>query len=273
MKAALPWSLLALSSAFLMACASTPLPGGAAAPAVDAGSAQEWITESDEPETRRRARLRVELASAYFEQGKTKVALDEVKQALAADPSYAPAYNLRGLIYLRLKDASLAESSLRQAIKLAPRDGDSWHNLGWLHCEAGRYADAVAAFGSALQTPQYAAAAKTWMSQGICQARAGQLTEAERSLMRSFELDAGNPITTFNLSSLLWQRQDLARAQFYIRRLNNSELANAESLWLGSRIEHRLGNREAARQLGEQLRRRHPESQEAAAYERGAFDD
>ncbi len=266
MRSALVWLVLALSTA-LMACASLPATG------VSAEAGQEWLTESDEPETRRRARLRVELASGYFEQGKTTVALDEVKQALAADPSYAPAHNLRGLIYLRLKETGLAESSFRQAIRLAPRDGDSWHNLGWLHCEAGRYADAVAAFGSALQTPQYASAAKTWMSQGICQARAGQPADAERSLVRAFELDAGNPITSYNLASLLWQRKNHARAQFYIRRLNNSEFANAESLWLGTRIEQRLGNREAVRQLGEQLRRRYPESQEAAAYERGSFDD
>jgi type IV pilus assembly protein PilF len=261
------WFWLVLPAATLMGCAAAP------SPATDAGTGQDWITESDEPQTRRRARLRVELASGYFEQGKTTVALDEVKQALVADPGYAPAYNLRGLIYLRLQDPVLAEASFRQAIKLAPRDGDSWHNLGWLHCDSGRYAEASAAFASALQTPQYASAGKTWMSQGICQARAGEPQQAERSLVRAFELDPANPITSYNLASLLMQRRDYAQAQFYIRRLNQSELANAESLWLGARIEHRLGNREAVRQIGEQLRRRYSESHEAAAFERGAFDD
>jgi type IV pilus assembly protein PilF len=269
MRTGLSWLLLAMPAATLMACASLPTPSTG----TEAGTAQEWITESDEPQTRRRARLRVELASGYFEQGKTTVALDEVKQALAADPAYAPAYSLRGLIYLRLQEPALAEASLRQAIKLAPRDGDGWHNLGWLLCESGRHAEASAAFASALQAPQYASSAKTWMSQGLCQVRAGKPTEAERSLMRAFELEPANPITSYNLASLLMQRRDHARAQFYIRRLNQSEMANAESLWLGARIEHRLGNREAARQLGELLRRRHSESQEAAAYERGAFHD
>lgn len=259
--------LLLAGTAGLFGCASAP-----SAPEV-AASGKEWVTESDEPEAQRRARLRVELASGYFEKGQVTVALDEVKQALAADPNYAPAHNLRGLIYLRLKEPRLAEASFLQAIKLAPRDGDSWHNLGWMHCEAGKYADAVAAFGKALQTPQYAAASRTWMSQGICQARAGQPLEAERSLLRAFELDPANPIVSYNLASLLMQRGDYARAQFYIRRLNNSELANAESLWLGARVEHKLKQSETARQLGEQLRSRYPESQEAAAYERGAFDD
>ena len=266
MKSLLTWLLLG-AAAGLFGCASRP------GEAEVAASGKEWVTESDEPEAQRRARLRIELASGYFEKGQVTVALDEVKQALAADPNYAPAHNLRGLIYLRLKEPRLAEASFQQAIKLAPRDGDSWHNLGWMHCEAGQYADAVAAFGKALQTPQYAAASRTWMSQGICQARAGQPLEAERSLLRAFELDAANPIVSYNLASLLLQRREYQRAQFHIRRLNNSELANAESLWLGARVERKLNQLETARQLGEQLRSRYPESQEAANYERGAFDD
>jgi type IV pilus assembly protein PilF len=43
-------------------------------------------------------------------------------------------------------------------------------------------------------------------------------------------------------------RGELTRAQFYIRRLNNSNLANAETLWLGIKIEQRLKfNREGSR--------------------------
>ena len=71
-------------------------------------------------------------------------------------------------------------------------------------------------------------------------ARAGQRAEAERSLARAYELDAGNPIIGYNLAPLLYQRGELERAQFYIRRINNSELANAETLWLGIKVEQQL---------------------------------
>ena len=245
----------------------------AAAPAVAKGDGKDLTTESDEPEVRRRARLRLELAAGYLQQGKTTVALDEIKQSLAADPTYAPAYNLRGLIFMQLNENALAEGSLQQAIQLAPRDGDTWHNLGWLYCQQKRYSDAMSAFNTALQIPLYTGAARTWMAQGICQVRDGRPGDAERSFLHSFELDPSNPITTFNLSKLLTQQGHYTRAQFYIRRLNNSDQANAESLWLGVRIERQLQNQEAARQLGEQLSRRFPESKEAAAYARGAFDE
>jgi len=246
---------------------------GCAAPGRDTQPATDMVTESDEPEVRRRARLRMELAIGYFGEGKTTVALDELKQAIAADPTYAEAYNLRGLIYMRLNDKRQAEDSFRRAVALNPRDADTQHNFGWFLCQEGRYPEAQRAFDVAMANPMYAGRAKTLMTQGVCQARAGRLEDAERSLSRSYELDAGNPVTGYNLARLLYQRGEYGRAQFYIRRLNNTELANAESLWLGVQVEHRLNDRLAMRQLGDQLKKRFASSREAAAYDRGAFDD
>ena len=111
------------------------------------------------------------------------------------------------------------------------------------------------------------------MTQGVCQIKAGQPAEAERSLTQAYELDTANPVIGYNLAALLVQRGELSRAQFYIRRVNNSASANAESLWLGVKIERRLSNQEALAQLAVQLQRRFPQSREAIAYERGNFND
>ena len=233
----------------------------------------EYQTTSDESEVRRRARTRLALATGYYENGQHVVALDEQKKAVQADPSYADAYNLGGLIYMALGDNAVALSNFQRAIALNPRDANAMHNLGWLHCQAGRFADATQWFQRAVGVPTYQDRAKTLLTQGICEARAGEPAKAEATLMRSYELDAGNPVTGFNLAQLLYNRGDYTRAQFYIRRLNNSELANAQSLWLGVKVERRLNNRQAMEQLASQLRRRFPQSRELLAYERGTFDD
>ena len=231
------------------------------------------VTESDEPDNRRRARLRLELASGYFEQGQTNVALDEIKQALVADPTFVDAYSLRGLVYMRLNDLPLAEDSFKRALALSPRDAGVAHNYGWFLCQQGRYAESVQWFGRAISNPTYVGQSKSLMTQGICQLRSGQRLEAEQSLTKSYELDAGNPLTGYNLASLLYERGELVRSQFYIRRLNNSELANAETLWLGVKIEHRLNNAEAVQQLASQLKKRFGQSKEAASFDRGAFNE
>jgi type IV pilus assembly protein PilF len=252
---------------WMAGCAAHP--GGASGP----GGRAEIMTESDETDGRRRARIRLELAANYFQQGQTNVALDELKQALAADPTFADAYNLRGLVYMRLNDSALAEDSFRKGMALNPRDGDVLHNYGWLLCQQNRYGESIALFGRALAMPQYAGQSKTLMTQGICQISAGRAADGERSLLQSYELDAGNPITAYHLSMALFQRGDLPRAQFYIRRVNNSDLARAETLWLGIKVERSLGNREAMLQLADQLKKRYGASREAAAYDKGAFNE
>lgn len=251
----------------LVSCATDPAGAGQGGPRPDV------VTDSDEPEARKRARIRLELAVGYFEQGQTTIALDELKQSLAADPNFGDAYNLRGLIYMRLNDFRLADESFRRAIALNPADSNNHHNYGWLLCQQGRYADAAPFFARALANPQYGDRPKTFMTQGLCQMKAGQPKLAEESLTRSYELDAGNPITGYNLALLLFQRDELVRAQFYIRRINNSELANSESLWLGIKVEHRMANRDAEEQLAIQLRKRYPQSRETAWLDRGAFNE
>lgn len=252
------------------------LPGCAGSPAGSSavqGQRTDIVTDSDEPETRKRARIRLELAVNYFEQGQTNIALDEIKQALASDPAYAEAFNLRGLVYMRLNDMVQAEDSFRRALAVNPRDPGTLHNYGWLQCQQGRYPQADELFVQVLSNATYGDRAKTLMTQGLCQARAGQRAEAERTLAKAYELDAGNPVTGFNLANLLYQRGDYARAQFYIRRLNNTDLSNAETLWLGIKVERRLNDRVAMLQLVDQLKRRYPQSRELTAYERGGFDE
>jgi type IV pilus assembly protein PilF len=251
----------------LAGCATPP------SQAVSTEAVYDTPSASEESEGRRRARIRLELAMGYFEQGKPEIALDELKQVIVADPSFADAYNLRGLVYMRLGDNRQAEDSFKRALAINARDAGTHHNLGWLQCQLGRFPESMRSFDMALANPLYVGRSKTFMAQGLCQARAGFKPEAERSLARSYELDAGNPITGYNLAQLLYQRGEFPRAQFYIRRLNNSELANAETLWLGVRVERRMNDNVAMDQLADQLRKRYPQSRERAALDRRAFDE
>jgi type IV pilus assembly protein PilF len=260
--------------AFAGLCALLQLPGCASGPEGGASpSKADLVTDSDEPEARRRARIRLELAVGYFEQGQTTIALDELKQSLANDQSFPDAYNLRGLIYMRLNDMQLAEESFRRAQVLAPNDPNVMHNYGWMLCQQGRYPQAEQLFSRAIAVPVYGGRSRTWMAQGLCQVRAGRRADGEQSLAKAFELDPGNPIVGYNLASLTYQRGEYTRAQFYARRINNSELANAESLWLGIKIEQRLGNRDGVQQLASQLRKRFAQSKETGMFDRGAFDE
>jgi type IV pilus assembly protein PilF len=255
-----------LLAALLAGCATPP--GGAASPS------EGPRTASDQTDVERRARVRLELASAYFGRGQTETALDEVKQALAVKPDLYEAYNLRGLIYGRMNEPRLADESFRRALQLKSGDADTLHNYGWFLCQQNRHAEAQAMFQQALAQPNYRDMPRTLLAQGVCQARAGQLPEAERSLQRAWELDPANPFTAVNLTEVLYRRGEFERARFYIRRVNqNPDLSNAQTLWMAARIENKLGNKIGVNDFGRQLRQRFPQAPETMAFERGAFDE
>jgi type IV pilus assembly protein PilF len=263
-----PWRLIGLAGvAFVLVLAGceTTLPPE---PVTD------LKTASDQTNADRVAQARLELAAAYFARDQLSTALDEVKQVLEARPDLPEALNLRGLIYASMTQTALAEASFKRALAVAPRDGDIKHNYGWYLCQQQRYEEADAMFAAALALPQYRSFARTMLAQGACQARAGQLHRADRTLSRAFEFDPSNLTVAYNLSEVLYRLGEYERARFYIRRVNaRRETANAQSLWLATRIEHRMNNASLVREFGNELRNRFPQSPEALLYDRGRFDE
>ena len=268
-SALVKFGALSLVAALLTACVSTrtPLP--------ETGSdTKDRVTASDESDGSKRAKLRMELATAYFGRGQMTTALDQVKLAIIANPNQSDAYNLRGLIYANLGDEQLAEESFRRALQLNPRDADVMQNFGYYLCQKKRYPEANALFEQAVAEPKNRDVSRTLLTQGVCQAQAGQWPPAEATLLRSYQLDPGNPSTAVNLSEVLYRRGDYERARYYVRRVNAvSEVANAQTLWLAARIEHRAGNARAAQDFADQLRGRYPDSRETGLLAQGAYDE
>ena len=231
-------------------------------------------TTVEQPDPERQARVRLELAGLYLGRGQTDTALGEVNRAIAAKPDLVEAYSLRGLIYASMGDPAQADDSFKRALQMAPRDGDAMHNYGWFLCQQKRFPQADAQFNGALAQPLYRDTVRTLLAQGVCQARAGNWQEAERSLLRSYELDPTSAVTAYNLSDVLMRRGEFDRARFYVGRINAvPELSTAQSLWLAARIERSLGNQQSVQDYGRRLRERFPQANETLAFERGRFDD
>ncbi len=224
-------------------------------------------------DAKQRAGLRLALASGYFEQGQFAVALEEAGLALKLDAQSVDALNLQGLAHMRLNQPQAAQRSFEQALATKPDDADTLHNLAWLRCQQAQYAQAQRGFERALAQSAYPRAARTWTSLGLCQIRAGDHAQAAQSLLQAQTLMPGQPVVMYNLAWVLWRQGQMTQAQSYTRALNNSPQANAESLWLGVRVERSLNNLDSMAQLAGQLKKRFPLSKEMNAYERGAFDE
>ncbi|HYD81509.1 MAG TPA: type IV pilus biogenesis/stability protein PilW [Paucimonas sp.] len=254
-------AILVAAIALLSGCAATSGPQG------------ELPTSSDQTDSQKRARIRLQLAVGYYEQRQYPVALDEIKQALLADPNLADAYGVRALIYMDMGEARLADENFQQAMRLNPYNPDLSNNYGWFLCQNGRMQESIQHFESALKNRSYQSPAKALNNAGVCSLKLKDTAAAERYFARAFQQDPGNPGVNANLARVHYERRDYERARFYINRVIKADVATADVLWLAIKIERKLGDRAAETSLATQLRRRHPNSAEFVFYQRGAFDE
>ena len=220
--------------------------GGCAAPSEELVALADRSTDSDISPERRRALLRLELARAYLEQGQAWVALDEVKQALSLSPELVGGWNLRGVVYAQLGDAPRAQASFERALALAPNDLEAAYNQAWLACQQGGQAQDRNTQAQTVLTRALTQAgaggvssSRLWLALATCQARAGQSDRALDSLGQPGLHKADTP----------------------------------ETLWLAAKLARKLDNGPLAQQLGGQLRQRFGRSPQAAAFDKGAWDE
>lgn len=261
------WLALSIACGALSGCAQSPPSSATQADTVETGT---LIGEVGDP--RNRARIHTELASAYFERGNLGVALEELRIAIAADPNYASAYSVLGLVHMDLRENAVAQQHFERGLRLAPNDPDINNNYGWFLCQTGREEQSIGYFLAALKNPLYNAPARTFVNAGVCSMKQNKERDAIDYFERALRSAPDNLQALFNLASVQYRRGQLATARGLIGRFNRLIEPTAESLWLALRIERKLGDKPAESTLGAQLRRRFPGSQEYQDMLKGKFE-
>lgn len=209
------------------------------------------------------AKVHTELASLYFERSQLGIALGEIEQALQADPDYAPAYNMRGLLHMTLREDKEAEADFRHGLRLSKDDSEIHNNYGWFLCQRGREKESMPHFMAALKNPLYATPERAYLNAGLCAQRSGKMQDAEEFLQRALAVQPALPQAMFALAEINFTRGDIQAARKYFSgAMERAEAPSAEQLWLGVRIERQAGNREAEKQYAVQLRKRFPDASE-----------
>jgi type IV pilus assembly protein PilF len=250
-------------AALLAGCAAAPNEG----PSVETG---QVVGEAGDP--RNRARLHTELASLYYGRGNMGVALEELRIAVSADPNYAMAYGLFGMVYMDLKENSLAEQNFERALRLAPNEPDLNHNYGWYLCQTSREKDSIKYFLQAIRNPLYPSPWRSYSAAGTCSVRAKNVKDADEFFQRALRLEPDEPNSLLQLGQIRYQQGRMDDARTLVQRYNKLVSPSAESLWLALRVERKAGSRAVEQSYATQLRRRFPGSDELRKLQRGEFD-
>lgn len=236
------------------------------------GPGVKTVEPTKEETTRERARVHTQLAASYFELGNMAIALDEIKQALRADSDFGPAYNVAGLIYAELKEDQLAQENFQRALRIDALDSDANNNYGRFLCDRRREAEAIKYFLAALRNPLYQTPDRSYVNAGLCTRRQGDLSSAEGYFLQALKVRPMQPQALYQLADIAYARGDYTRSKDYLVRLEQIASPTAETLWLGLRVERRLGDRNAEASYAAQLRRGFPDSKEASALLAGRYE-
>jgi type IV pilus assembly protein PilF len=251
--------------ALLVACASQK--------SNDTSGQSRAETEGGSGSPLERAKIHTELGVGYYENGQLGVALEELNTAVAVDKNYAPAFNALGLVYMELKEDDKAEKNFKQAIKVDRANSEAMNNYGLFLCQRGRQKDGMRLFLDALKNPLYGTPDVAYKNAGLCARKAGDMTTAEEYLRKALKLNPRQPQALYTMAEISYLRDDWVDAKQYMTRyLTVVENPGPEALWLGARVERRLGDRNALANYGMQLRRRYPSSAETKAFLEGRFE-
>jgi type IV pilus assembly protein PilF len=231
---------------------------------VSSGSGNDSVAEKPknvEADLLRRAAIRVELASSYYQQGNMAVAIDEANESLRIVPNYPQALGMLGLIYMSLKENAKAEPYFQRSLQASPNDPDLNLNYGWFLCQTGRERESIPMFLTAARDPLYRSPARPYQNAGICSRRVARDGDAESYLRKSLELEPTNSVSIYYLAEVMLAKGDFGSAETLSNRLLNGLDASPQSLWLAIRVQKKLGSSEQVSSLASQLRRRSSELQ------------
>lgn len=233
---------------------------------------QSGVFAAEQSQAQSRAQIHTELGAAYFSRGQLGVALEELKEAIKSDSRYAPGYNILGLVYMELREFAQAEENFQRALDLDAGNPDIHNNYGWFLCQRERIDEAVKHFYAALKNPLYSTPEKSYLNAGLCTLKKNDEQGATEFFLKAFKLRPQQPQAAYYLGELAYKRKDYSDAKRYLTSLRQAAPASVETLWLGVRVERKLGNRDAEASYSQQLQRNFPDSPEAQALRNGNYE-
>ncbi len=251
---------------FLSACTTTY-----DAPKFTASSASD--APAKVADVQKRASLRLQLGTSYYQQGQYATALKELNSAVAIDPDLSDAYGVRALVYIQMQETKLAEQDFLRVMSLAPNNPDHINNYAWFLCQNGKEKQALEMLDRVIKDRTFTQPVKALNNAGMCSLKLKDDAVADGYFSQVIRFEVNNPIANLNLARLAYKKQDWARAQFNINRLIKAEVYTPEVLWMGIKVSHKLNDVIAESSLVVQLRRRFPDSDEYALFQHGAFDE
>jgi len=208
------------------------------------------------------ADLNAQLGLAYMEQGNNEEALKKLQHALKLNPDSASANHYIAELYRKLGKNREAEEHYRKALSLTPADPMLLNNYGVFLCSQQRFGEAVKKFVAAVKQPFYKTPEVAYNNAGLCALQIPDAAKAEEYFRSALRLNPRMPDALYELADLSFKQQKYLHARAFVQRYLAVAKPNPQILWLGVRVERKLGDEAAADRFARQLKERFPTADE-----------
>jgi arylsulfatase A-like enzyme/tetratricopeptide (TPR) repeat protein len=161
------------------------------------------------------AAARIQLGTYLSEAGQTGAAIELLKQAVATEPDL-DALNALGIAYARHGRGAEALSTFARSLEIDPGNAMTFENIGAVHLDAGRLADARRAFERAIASNAESSQGHAGLA--MVAIRQGDRKTAISRWQRAVALQPSNFDALYDLSVQLAQDGQLAAARRYMEQ-------------------------------------------------------
>ena len=227
-------------------------------------SNDQGAVENDaKPDFAEAAKLNTQLGIDYARQNQDALAMEKLKRAIEQDPRLPDAHSTIAYLYAKRGEDALADRHYKRALELNPKDASTKNNYGVFLCAHRRGGEADRLFQEAAQDKQYRTPEVALTNAGVCARKKPDLVAAERDFRAALK---ANPSFADALAQMAWlsyQQKDYLRARAFLQRYQQAGAPTPETLLIGARTEHALGDTVAARAYEQRLLKEFPESEES----------
>lgn len=242
-----------LSLLLASGCVTTTIEGSSQQPEVDKEQALD---------------TRLQLAVGYLEKGEHERAREHLNKAMEINSRSAELHDVWALLYQKEIEFEAAESHYKKALSYDPTFTRGRNNYGLFLLRLGRVEEAYQQFVKGSEDLDYPKRAELLYKVGVTALKLGHHQEAEKAFTKAAILRPSMSEAYFELAEIAYDRADYLRSRQLLNRYNETkQRVSARALWLGIRLEHNSGNKDAEASQGMALRNLFPDSQENQEYQ------
>jgi type IV pilus assembly protein PilF len=209
------------------------------------------------------AATNMQLAIEYMKLGQMAASRDYINLALSEDPNNANVQMTAGLVYERLNDMHKAERFYSASYRLGKNDPNIQNTYAGFLCRTGKAVAGEKLFSEIANNQLYQTPEVALVNAGVCVGGTGDVVDAEKYFNRALAIHPNLPEAMLQLANIAFDRGDTAQARDMVVRYLAVNPPTAEVLWLGFRVERKLGDATTAAGYARRVQTEFPTSEQA----------